>query len=436
MKQYPRRFGFVLLLGILTLFSCSKKLVPINAVASSQRATTLNSKEAHRKPYLILISLDGFRWDYVERFNPPHLTAFIRDGVKAASLIPSYPSKTFPNHYTIATGLYPDHHGIIGNLFYSSKKKQTFNIRNREMAEDGSFYGGSPIWLEANKAQMVTASYFFAGTEADIKGITPTYYYNYDGKVKNETRVAQAVEWLQLPAKKRPHLITLYFSDMDNIGHNHGPNKDDELKKGLLELDHYLGNLFKGVATTGLPVNIIIVSDHGMADQTTANLIPIDAIENDSLFKTMNNGAMVNIHPMEQVSVDSLFQVLKQKENHFKVYKTKDTPGFESIPTNADWGAIQLIPDWDHYFATEKSIATRIEKNIGTTGVHGFDTSYKDMHGIFYAKGPAFKNGHEIPSVKNIHIYPLMCRLLDLEIPTAIDGNLNAIKKVLKSEPN
>ena len=421
----------LIFLGIGILVSCNQKLAPTVPTVTAQTITTINSREAQEKPYLILISLDGFRWDYVEKYNPPNLTAFINDGVKASSLIPSYPSKTFPNHYTIATGLYPDHHGILGNVFYSFKNQKNYNIRDRETAEDGSFYGGSPIWLEANKAHMVTASYFFAGTEANIQGITPTYYYKYDGKVKNETRVAQAIKWLKLPAKKRPHLITMYFSTMDDTGHRYGPSNKAEIKKGLFELDKNLGRLFKGIAATGLPVNVIIVSDHGMADQTTDSLIPLDRIENDSLFTSINNGSIVNIHPKGNTAIDTLFNILKLQENHFKVYKTADTPGFEITPTRKDWGAIQLIPERGYYFTTENGIATRIERNITTTGVHGFETDFTDMHGIFYAKGPAFKNGLEVPSVKNIHIYPLMCKVLGLEIPSGIDGNLNALKRVL-----
>ena len=420
-------------LVIITLVSCNQKLAPTATTPTAQQITTLNSKEAQEKPYLILISLDGFRWDYVEKYNPPNLSAFVNGGVKAKSLIPSYPSKTFPNHYTIATGLYPDHHGILGNVFYSYKNQKDYNIRDRETAEDGSFYGGSPIWLEANKANMVTASFFFAGTEADIQGITPTYYYKYDGKVKNETRVAQAVDWLELPAEKRPHLITMYFSDMDDTGHKYGPSNEAEIKKGLFELDKSLGKLFKEVTATGLPVNIIIVSDHGMADQTTDTLIPMDGIINDSLFTYINHGSLVNIHPKENVDIDALLAYLKQKETHFKVYATADTPGFEQIPISKDWGVLQLVPEKGYYFSTEKGIAARIEKNIVTTGVHGFETDFTDMHGIFYAKGPAFKTDKEVPSVKNIHIFPLMCKVLDLEIPTAIDGNLNALESVLRS---
>lgn len=267
----------IFILGIITLISCNKRIL-----SSTHSITNTNSKTAQKKPYLILISLDGFRWDYVEKYNPPNLSSFIKNGVKAASLIPSFPTKTFPNHYTIATGLYPDKHGILGNIFYDYNKDTIFDKRNLKMAEDGSFYGGSPIWVEANKANIVTASYFIVGTEANIQGIRPTYYYKFDNSVKNEERVNQAIKWLNLNEKSRPHLITLYFGDLDKVGHKIGIN-DEELEKALLGLDKNLGDLFKGVSETGLPVNIIIISDHGMGNQLTSQIIPIDAIENDKL---------------------------------------------------------------------------------------------------------------------------------------------------------
>jgi len=417
----------VIIIGVILLISCNKKILsPSNSI------TNTNSKTAQKKPYLILISLDGFRWDYVEKYHPPNLSSFIKNGVKAESLIPSFPTKTFPNHYTIATGLYPDKHGIIGNIFYDYKKDTLFNKRNPEMAEDGSFFGGSPIWLEANKADIVTASYFFVGTEADIQGIRPTYYYKFDGSVENEVRVNQTLKWLNLNEKSRPHLITLYFGDLDKVGHRFGTNNDIELKKALFELDKNLGDLFQGVSETDLPVNIIIVSDHGMINQSTDNLIPIESIENDSLFLTIDNGSIVNIHPKKDIAIDSVLEYLRQKEDNFKSYKTENTPGFEYSPKSKNWGEIQLIPDFGYYFLNQKRKASLIKNNVLTIGIHGYDSKYEEMHGIFYANGPAFKNGYEIASIKNIHIYPLMCKILRLEIPKTIDGDINQIENVLK----
>jgi predicted AlkP superfamily pyrophosphatase or phosphodiesterase len=421
-------YVLILILCIITLSSCKSGASLIDSTA------TTNSKASLDKPYLILISLDGFRWDYVDRFHPPHLSDFIEKGVKAESLIPSFPSKTFPNHYTIATGMYPDKQGILGNTFYSYEKNLTYSIRNREMVEDGSFYGGLPIWVQADKAHMVTASYFFVGTEAAIQGIKPTYYYSYNGRIANEDRVDQALKWLELPIKKRPHLITMYFSDMDDVGHRFGPNNNEELKKVLFKLDSVLGSLFKGIEETGLPVNIIIVSDHGMKEISTEKYIPLELIKNDALYLTIDNGSIVNIHPKNSSQIDSVYNNLKEKEkgNNFKVYKTANTPGFEYIPQNKNWGAIQIIPDSSYYFSNIRALEFRKELPHRVVGHHGFDPIYKEMHGIFYANGPIFKKGHKVPSVKNIHIYPLMCKILGLDIPNNIDGKLDQLEEILK----
>ena len=422
-------FSLVFIIGIVSIISCDRKTY--NTVSS---IVTENSKASSKKPYLILISLDGFRWDYVEKYKPPHLINFIKNGINSESLIPSFPTKTFPNHYTIATGMYPDKHGIIANSFYSYDKDMTYRIRDREKVEDGSFYGGNPIWIQANRSNMVTASYFFVGTEANIQGLKPTYYYRFDNSVKNEVRVNQAIDWLKLPPKKRPHLITMYFSDMDDTGHKYGTKNDEELKKTLFELDTQLGVLFKGIEKIGLPVNIIIVSDHGMSTVPISKFIAIEKIENDSLYTSIDNGAIVNIHPNNKNQIDSIYTYLKKKESNFKVYKTENTPGFEYIPKNKNWGAIQILPDFGYYFSSTKGIASR-KQHINTNfGVHGYDQKHKDMHGIFYANGPAFKKAHRTPSIKNIHIYPLMCKILGLEVPSNIDGNLNQIKNVLKMD--
>jgi predicted AlkP superfamily pyrophosphatase or phosphodiesterase len=420
-------YNLLLVFGIVTLFSCNGTA---SLIGSSRK---INSEDSLDKPYLILISLDGFRWDYVDRFKPPQLSNFIKDGVKAESLIPSFPSKTFPNHYTIATGMYPDKHGILGNSFYSYEKSVTYSISNRNMVEDGSFYGGTPIWIQAAKAGMVTASYFFVGSEADIQGIRPTYYFRYSGDIEKNVRVAQALKWLKLPAKKRPHLITMYFSDMDGIGHKYGPNNDEVLKEGLFQLDSALGHLFKGVKETGLPVNIIIVSDHGMMKVPTENYIPVEIVKNDDLYQTIDNGSIINIHPKNRDQTDYIFTRLKEQEvgNHFKVYKTKDTPGFEYIPQNKNWGALQIIPDYGYFFSNSKTIALRKKSNQLVSGQHGIDPIHKEMHGIFYANGPNIKKGFTIDSFKNIHIYPLMCKLLDLNIPNNIDGRLEQLETIL-----
>jgi predicted AlkP superfamily pyrophosphatase or phosphodiesterase len=417
---------FISLIFSLALFSCNK-----NITAIPNGIVTTNSAAAEKKPYLILISLDGFRWDYVERFQPPNLTKFIEDGVKAASLIPSFPTKTFPNHYTIVTGMYPDKHGILSNSFYSYDTKATYRINDREQVQDGRYYGGMPIWMQANNAGMVTASYYFVGSETKIRGIQPTYYYDYDDKIKKETRIKQTLDWLAMPAEKRPHMITLYFSDMDDIGHKYGPNNDEQLKKALAALDKNLGDLFDGLEKSKLPVNVIIVSDHGMANVEAQHQIALEDVLNDSLYRTVSNGAFVSLHPRDAAATEKIYALLKAKENHFKIYRTQDTPGFEYTPISKNWGSLQIIPDFGYYFTSKRTKDAAL-LNREVRGEHGFDQKYKEMHGIFYGNGPAFKNGFAIPSVKNINIYPLMCKILGLAVPKEVDGKLSEMKAVLK----
>jgi len=217
--------------------ACQKEVQQVEEVV-------INDDQHLDKPYVILISLDGYRYDYTERFQPPHLSKFVEDGIQAESMLPCFPSKTFPNHYSIATGMYPENHGLVNNTFYDPTKDAIYRISDREKVENGSWYGGTPLWVQAAKSGMVTASYFFVGSEADVQGIRPTYYHRYDGSIPNEERTAAVVEWLKLPATQRPHLITMYFSDMDDIGHRAGPNDDDALKETILDLDETLGDFF------------------------------------------------------------------------------------------------------------------------------------------------------------------------------------------------
>ena len=174
MKTKNILYFLVSLIIITGINACTSTSISSKGTGETNSATAV-------KPYLLLISLDGFRWDYVDRFKPAHLSKFIAGGVKAASLVPCFPSKTFPNHYSIATGMYPDHHRLLGNTFYNYETKKIYSMGNAAMVTDGRYYGGSPIWVQAGKAGLVTASFFFPGTEAVIQNYRPDYYKQYDG---------------------------------------------------------------------------------------------------------------------------------------------------------------------------------------------------------------------------------------------------------------
>lgn len=423
---YPSFLLILTLLGFAgnSLLAQGKMIQPASALRTNQA-------EKINQPYVLLISLDGYRYDYTDRFQPPNISRFINQGVQAHSLIPCYPSKTFPNHYSIATGMYPEKHRIVDNTFFDPQKEQLYKISDRNVVEDGSWYGGTPIWVQAARHGLVSASFFFVGSEADVQGVYPSYYYQYNGSIANEDRVLQVLDWLVMPEEERPHLITLYFSDMDDAGHAYGPNNDEKLKERLFALDATLGVLFNAVEKLDIPVNIIIVSDHGMADVPVDKMLSTEAFENDALYKTVSSGALTRIYLKEGANREEVYQFLQRKAEHFTVYKTEEAPYFKHNPQEERLGDLVLLPEAGYYFSSIRRILQLKKRGVSLTGQHGFDPAIPAMHGIFYAQGPAFKSGLVIPSFENVHIYPMMCRILGLPIPEDVDGRPEVLQGIL-----
>ncbi|WP_242928941.1 ectonucleotide pyrophosphatase/phosphodiesterase [Pontibacter vulgaris] len=394
-------------------------------VASGRR----NSPEQQKKPYVILISADGFRYDYADKYNATNLKALRAQGVEAASMAPSFPSKTFPNHYTIVTGMYPATHGLINNVFYDPQRKQSYSIGDRSKVEDGSWYGGTPLWVLAEKQQMVSASYFWVGSEAPIQGIRPTYYYRYSEVVPMESRIKTVVDWLNLPEEQRPHLITFYLPEVDHAGHRFGPDAP-ETEKAVKELDENIKKLTDAVATTGLPVNFIFVSDHGMIKINQENTLPLPAAVDTAKFLVSGGGMVVELHAKDKTAIKSTYKKLKaEADGKYKVYTRNNLPRRLHYGTKDDTykrvGDILLLTDAPKVF--------HFSSRKPSPGAHGYDPDkVKEMHATFYAWGPAFKAGQKISSFKNIHVYPLVAELLGLEYTHKIDGKKKLSKKVLK----
>ncbi len=392
-----------------------------------------------RDQYVILISLDGYRYDYTERFQPEHINKFIKEGSAAEFMIPSFPTKTFPNHYSIATGLKPENHGLVNNAFYDPQKGLTYSIRDRSIVEDGYWYGGVPLWVLAENNGLKAASYFFVGSEADVQGVRPSYYHNYDAAVSNLTRVSKVFEWLELPEEERPRMITLYFSDMDDIGHAYGPDNDLQLSNRLSKLDKELGALLEGLKSIDLDINVFIVSDHGMVNVPKQNLLNLDLIMEGVDARVVNNGAMAHVYVSNPLELEEIFIRLSQREGPFQVARIRDKQYYKNVDSYVGrLGDLLIMPDLGFYLATTPDMVKYQNRSglLGTSvfGEHGFSPEYKEMQAIFYANGPSIKKGLIVSPFQNVHVYPLIAHILGLPIPEGIDGDLSVLQKILKDD--
>jgi hypothetical protein len=385
-----------------------------------------NSDTAQRAPYVVMVSLDGFRHDYEKMYGAKTLEAIAKNGVQAAGLIPIYPSKTFPNHYSIVTGLYADEHGLVSNEFLDPQYETGYSIGSNSVSE-GKWYGGEPVWVTAQKNEMLTASFFWIGSEALIQGASPNWYAVYNGKVPNSDRVNQVISWLQLPEAERPHFITLYFSVVDDAGHAMGP-ESEEVRTSVQQVDELLEKLRTGIAETRLPVNLIVVSDHGMEKLDQTKTILIDESIDLTSYNVSGQGTMMKLHlkpGFPKSSIDQTVTALKTKKGPYRVWKRSEMKKFNYSKSPRS-GDIIIEPDAP-YLVYTKAPSSGIRG-----GNHGWDPQrFRSMHGIFYAEGPAFKSGVKLPAFENIHVQPLITHILGLKNAPKVSGNLDVTKGAL-----
>lgn len=386
-----------------------------------------NNPAQQEKPYVILISADGFRYDYAEKFGAKNIIALSRQGLKAESLIPAFPSNTFPNHYTLATGLYPAHHGLINNRFYDPQRQDYYSPGNRKAVEDSSWYGGTPIWVLAEQQQMLTASFYWVGSEAPVKGIFPTYHYKYSKNIPIERRIQTVVDWLNLPEEKRPHLITFYLPEVDHAGHVYGPDSRETLE-AVQFTDDIIFKLNQAVASTGLPVNFIFLSDHGMTQVDTLHTLQLPDWIDTARYTITRDDILVELYAKDKKTINKDYRRLKKEANGFRVYKKANVPAQLKYGKKHDYhqriGDLLLMADWPRvfHFSTEPPIPGR----------HGYSPrQVKDMHTIFYAWGPAFPKGVVVPAFENVHVYPLIAEILGLDYTHIIDGNRKFARRLL-----
>jgi len=375
--------------------------------------------------YVVLVSMDAFRWDYPEIYNTPNLNRLAEDGVKAGRLIPSFPTVTFPNHYTIATGLYPDHHGLVNNNFPAPDLGLYYRIGDRSAVENPAFYGGEPIWKTAEDNGIIAASFYWVGSEAPIGGKHPSYWKTYDESVNFESRIDTVIKWLSYPVEKRPGFVTLYFEEPDAISHTFGPISA-ETGNEVERLDSLIGVL--RLKLSALPfskrINLIVLSDHGMGSVSSSRYINIKGVVPDRMISGIFGGNPVyTINPAEGKTDSVLYLLAKAKG--LKAYKKSEVPGRLNYGTNPRIPEIVVIAD------SSWSIGTRPDGSSVRGGAHGYDNANSDMHAIFYAKGPAFKKGYSFEQLNNTDIYNLICKILKI-MPAKNDGNLKNIEQLLR----
>lgn len=376
--------------------------------------------------YVVLVSFDGCRWDYPDLYDTPQLDAMAAEGVKAERVISSFPTKTFPNHYAIATGLYPDHHGIINNTFYAPDLDMLYRIGNREMVQNGDFYEGEPIWNTAEKQGVTTASFFWVGSEAPVQGMQPTYWKIYDGSIPFSDRVDTVIHWLKLPIEKRPRLVMLYFQQPDGIGHDYGP-AHPETGKVVGELDALLGRLRNKINKLpyGDRVNLVVTSDHGMGAINPNRYVNVyDIVEEEWIESVVGGNPMYLVDAVDGYE-DSVTLGLDRTEG-ITAWRR------EEVPAQLHYGTHPRIPDVVLVADSSWSVGTSPDPSGYTGGAHGYDNRNTDMHHIFYAAGPAFKSGYVHPPFENVQIYGIIAHILGLE-PAPTDGDISVVEDLFSA---
>ena len=316
-----------------------------------------------RDPYLILISIDGFGWRLQDTNDTPGLDRIAAAGVRAKAMRPAYPSLTFPNHYSIATGLYPYQHGIVDNEFPNADRSAWYNAWDRNSVEDGSWYGGEPIWVSAEKSGMTSAAFFFVGTEAPVAGYPPTYWYKFDAAIPGETRVKKALEWLTLPEDKRPHIITLYFEHVDTASHDYGPDSF-ETELAVEQVDGYLLQLLDGIEKLDIrdDISLVVVSDHGQAAyQTESDAFVIeDNVDLEGLI-IFDHGSLVNIYvePYDRARAEQVRDAINDHWEHGQAYLREESPQRWRLHNDPKFADVIVLADPTYRVVADRSRSLR-----------------------------------------------------------------------------
>ena len=426
-RLLPAPLGLAALLGALILYCC--QLQAAQGVSSERK----NAPGQLEKPYLVLVSIDGFGWDFTGLCKTPAFDRIAAEGLKAEALQPVFPTLTFPNHFSIATGLLPRNHGIVANSFRHEDGQQWYHYKDRAAVQDGRWYRAEPIWVTAEKHGMLTAAFFFVGTEADVSGIRPTHWRAFNARISGEERVDQVLEWLGQPAEIRPHFITLYFEHVDDETHNHGAGSEESIE-AIRYVDGYLQRLMAGIERLphGDRVYILLVSDHGMAGyREDISPLVLDEIVNMEGIRTVEGGPFVYLH-FDDDDPERKADLRDEINRHWSC-------GEALLPGDAppDWH-VDDSGLWPDLIVQARPgcavVSSESQMHKMNPGDHGWAPDHPDMRGIFFAKGPRIPAGIRPGVVHVTDIYPLMLQILELPAPGPIDGNEGLLTSILSTD--
>ncbi len=413
------------LLVVFSAFTLGFGLAGCSVVEAEKSANQQISQE----PIVIMIGIDGLAWDAIDRHQAPTLQAMANAGVRAQSMIPTMPTKTFVNFYSLATGLYADGTGITDNITYSKKYGE---IMGRDMHGQTRWWGGEPIWVTAEKQGMRTAAMFWLGSEAKIKGRRPSHWTAYDHYKPHKERVNQVLDWLAMPEKDRPRFLTLYFSDVDSAGHRYGPNAP-EVGNAILKVDKSIAMLRTGIEELGLTdrVNLIVVSDHGMINIDPEFVVYLDDyIDLEDVFIPQFHSSagpysdpFVHIYVKDAANIDQIYAKLENVHKGIKVYKRAEIPQNWHLNNSDRTGDVFVVVDAGGMIFA-RSLKSKYK--YASKATHGYDRFHKDMGASFIAVGPNFKNGVSAAPFDNVEVYGIIAKILGLE-PAKTDGDIKNV---------
>ena len=379
---------------------------------------------AGQRPLTLLISIDGFRPDYLDRGVTPVLCQLAADGAQGA-MRPSFPTKTFPNHYTLVTGLRPDRHGIVDNTMQDpGVTGVTFSMGNKSAVTDPQWWNdATPIWVSAERAGVRTATLFWPGSEAAVQGVRPSQWLAFDQTMPADARVNRVLTWLDAPAGERPGFVTLYFDEVDTAGHNFGPDSD-QVNAAAARTDLAIGRLLQGLGGRGIAANLVIVADHGMAATSIERQIVVEDLLPEGSARVLSYGAFATFYPNAGREAD-VAEALLRNHREMKCWRKGQ------IPPEFHYGRHRRVAPFVCLPQIGWEVVSRDHAGRRAGGAHGYDPAAAEMAALFIANGPAFRRGVRLPTFDNVDVYPLLARLLSVR-PEPGDGDLSSVQAALR----